>query len=114
MIASTSVSRAMGARQSKKDPLMKYVLAAALSLLLVGCGGGSPLTLTQENLDKVQTDMSQNDVRAILGAPTESKTDPIPIVGGTQTTYTYRNDKSEVEIVFKNDQMKEKHGSFSQ
>ncbi len=93
---------------------MKYVLAAALSLLLVGCGGGSPLTLTQENLDKVQTDMSQNDVRAILGAPTESKTDPIPIVGGTQTTYTYRNDKSEVEIVFKNDQMKEKHGSFSQ
>jgi SmpA / OmlA family len=93
---------------------MKYILCAALSLMLLGCGGGSPLTLTQENLDKVQTDMSQNDVRAILGAPTESKTDPIPIVGGTQTTYVYRNDKSEVTLVFKNDQMKEKHGSFDQ
>ena len=58
--------------------------------------------------------MSQNDVRSILGAPTESKTDPIPIVGGTQTTYTYRNDKSEVVIIFKNDQVKEKHGSFGQ
>ncbi len=45
---------------------------------------------------------------------TESKTDPIPIVGGTQTTYTYRNDKSEVVIVFKNDMVKEKHGTFGQ
>jgi hypothetical protein len=92
--------------------MMKYALCAALSLVLMGCGGGSPLTLTQENLDKVQDGMSQNDVRAILGAPTESKTDPIPIVGGTQTTYVYRNDKSEVTIVFKNDQEKEKHGTF--
>lgn len=94
--------------------MMRYVLCAALSLVLLGCGGGSPLTLTQENLDKIHDDMSQNDVRGILGAPTESKTDPIPIVGGTQTTYTYRNDKSEVVIVFKNDQVKEKHGSFGQ
>jgi hypothetical protein len=86
----------------------------ALALTLAGCGGGSPLTLTQENLDKVQDGMSQADVRAIFGDPTESKTDPIPIVGGTQTTYTYRNDKSEVVIVFKNDQEKEKHGTFGQ
>jgi hypothetical protein len=93
---------------------MKYILCAALSLLLAGCGGGSPLTLTQANLDKVQPDMSQNDVIAILGAPTESKTDPIPIVGGTQTTFTYRNNTSEVVIVFKNDKEQEKHGTFGQ
>jgi SmpA / OmlA family len=91
---------------------MKYILCAALSLILLGCGGGSPLTLTQENLDKVHNDMSPADVRSILGAPTESKDDPIPIVGGTQTTYTYRNDTTEVTIIFKNDQVKEKHGSF--
>ena len=93
---------------------MKYILCAALSLLLLGCGGGSPLTLTQDNLNKVQDDMSQADVRSILGAPTESKDEPIPIVGGTQTTYTYRNNTSEVVIVFKNDQVKEKHGTFNQ
>jgi len=93
---------------------MKYVLCAALSLILLGCGGGSPLTLNQESLDKIHDDMSQTDVRGIMGAPTESKTDPIPIVGGTQTTYTYRNDKSEVVIVFKNDMVKEKHGTFNQ
>ena len=92
---------------------MKYLLCAALSLVLLGCGGGSPLTLTQENLDKVQDDMSPTEVTAILGAPTDSKSEPIPIVGGTQTTYTYRNDKSEVVIVFKNDQVKEKHGTFN-
>jgi hypothetical protein len=93
---------------------MKYVLCLALSLALFGCGGGSPLTLTQDNFNKIQNDMSQTDVQAILGPPTESKTDPIPIVGGTQTTFTYRNDRAEVVIVFKNDQVKEKHSNFSQ
>jgi hypothetical protein len=81
--------------------------------VLLGCGGGSPLTLTQENLDKIHDDMSTSDVRAIMGAPTESKDEPIPIVGGTETTYTYRNDKNSVTIVFKNDKVKEKHGSFN-
>jgi hypothetical protein len=94
--------------------MIKSVLCAALSLVLLGCGGGSPLTLNQQNLDKVHDDMTPTEVRSIFGAPTESKTDPIPIVGGTQTTYTYRNDKSEVVIVFKNDQVKEKHGTFGQ
>ena len=91
---------------------MKYILCAALSLILLGCGGGSPFTLTQENLDKIHNDMSSADVRSVLGAPTESKDEPIPLVGGTETTYTYRNDRSEVVIVLKNDQVKEKRGSF--
>ena len=58
--------------------------------------------------------MSQEEVRGIMGAPTSSTEEPIPVVGGTQTTYTYRNDTSEVVIVFKNDQVKEKHGTFGQ
>jgi len=91
---------------------MKYVLCAALSLVLLGCGGGSPLTLNQENLDKIQNDMSQAEVKSIMGSPTESKEEPIPIVGGTQVTYTYRNDTSEVTIVFKNDKVQDKHGTF--
>lgn len=93
---------------------MKYFLCVALSLAMLGCGGGSPLTLNQDNLDKIQNDMSPTEVQAIMGAPTDSKTEPIPIVGGNQTTYTYRNDKSEVVIIFKNDKVKEKHGNFNQ
>lgn len=92
---------------------MKYILCGALSLVLMGCGGGSPLTLTQENLDKIHDGMSSSEVRSIMGAPTDSKDEPIPIVGGTETTYTYRNDSSEVVIVFKNDQETEKHGTFN-
>ena len=94
--------------------MKKYVLCGLVSLVLVGCGGGSPLSLTQENLDKIHDGMSSAEVRAILGAPSESKDEPIPIVGGTQTTYTYHNNSSEVVIVFKNDQEKEKHGTFGQ
>jgi len=94
--------------------MTKYILCGALSLVLIGCGGGSPLTLNQQNLDKVQDGMSTSQVRGILGAPTESRDEPIPVVGGTKTTYVYRNDKSEVTIVFKNDQEQSKQGTFGQ
>jgi outer membrane protein assembly factor BamE (lipoprotein component of BamABCDE complex) len=94
---------------------MKYVCVLALSLVLVGCGGGSPLTLTQDNLNKIQNDMSQSDVKGILGDPTSSDTKPIPIVGGTEVDYTYRNSQngSQVVIVFKNDKVQSKTGSFN-
>jgi hypothetical protein len=85
--------------------MKKYLLCGVLSLTLAGCGGGSSLTLNG---------MSTADVRGILGAPTESKDEPIPVVGGTKTTYVYRNDKSEVTIVFKNDQEQSKEGNFDQ
>ena len=94
--------------------MKRYLLFGALAFVLAGCGGGSPLTLTQDNLDKVQNDMSPAQVESILGKPTESNTEPIPIVGGTQMTYIYRNDKSEVKIVFKNDMVKDKSGNFGQ
>lgn len=92
-------------------------LGRYLCLLLVICGlsacnGGSPLTLTQANLNKIQPDMSAADVKAILGEPTESKTEPIPIVGGTKTTYTYENKDSRVVIVLKNDNVQTKEGHF--
>ncbi len=70
------------------------------------------MTLTQDNLNKIHEGMSQADVKSILGAPSDSKDEPIPIVGGTQTTYTYNNDKSSVTITFKNDQVTDKKGSF--
>ncbi|MDE1170026.1 MAG: hypothetical protein PW734_02270 [Verrucomicrobium sp.] len=92
---------------------LKAALCALVTVALVACGGGSPLTLTQANLDKIHDDMTPAEVKAILGSPTDSKSEPIPVVGGTQTTYVYRNDKSEAKIIFKNDQVKGKEGSFS-
>ena len=89
-------------------------LPVVLSLFMAGCGAFSSLSLTQANLDKIHDDMSPADVKAILGDPADSKTEPIPIVGGTQTTYTYHSGSSDVTIIFKNDLMKEKHGTFGQ
>jgi hypothetical protein len=92
---------------------MKNRLCLVLTLLIAGCGAFST-PLTQVNLDKIHDDMSPMEVRAILGDPADSKSEPIPIVGGTQTIYTYHSSSSEVTIIFKNDLMKEKHGTFGQ
>jgi uncharacterized lipoprotein YehR (DUF1307 family) len=97
---------------------MKYIwcLALGLSLALSGCGGGSSLTLTQDNFNKIQNDMSQADVKSVLGDPTSSSSKPIPLVGGTETDYIYSNPQNgtEVTIVFKNDKVTDKKGNFNQ
>ncbi|MGC3990884.1 MAG: outer membrane protein assembly factor BamE [Chthoniobacteraceae bacterium] len=89
----------------------KLLCITALSLL-GACGGGSPITLTQANLDRVHEGMSAAEVKSILGSPTDSKTEPIPIVGGTKTTYSYSNDNASVTIVLKNDTVQSKEGHF--
>ncbi|MCE0497157.1 MAG: YjgB family protein [Methylacidiphilales bacterium] len=93
---------------------MKIYLCLSLSLLLAGCGVFTSTALTQTNLDKIHDDMSPAEVKSVLGDPASSESEPIPIVGGTQTIYTYHSSSSEVTILFKNDLVKEKHGTFSQ
>ena len=83
-------------------------------MALSACGGGSPLTLTQANLDKVHEGMTANEVKSILGSPTDSKTEPIPIVGGTKTTYVYSNKEDRVVVILKNDTVQSKEGHFVQ
>ena len=93
---------------------MKIYLCLAVSLFLAGCGFFTATALTQANLDRIHDDMSPADVKAVLGDPASSESEPIPIVGGTQTIYTYQNGSAEVTILFKNNLVKEKHGSFGQ
>ncbi len=93
---------------------MKTYLCLALSLCMAACGAIDSASLTQANLDKIHDDMSPAEVKAVLGDPSDSKSEPIPIVGGTQTIYTYHSGTSDVTIIFKNDLVKEKHGTFGQ
>ena len=94
--------------------LLMGLVALSTVTLLDACHSGPMSTLTQENLDKIQTDMSSADVKAILGEPTSSETDPIPIVGGTKTTFTYTNSQgAHIEIVLKNDKVQTKEGTFA-
>ena len=56
------------------------VIALLVFGLLVGCSS----KVTQENYDKIHAGMSQEEVKAILGAPTESRDTSLgPISGGT-------------------------------
>lgn len=98
---------------SIRHGLLCSFMALLTLLTLNACGGGSPFTLTQENLDKIQRDMSSREVKSILGEPTESKSEPIPIMGGTKTTYVYSNKQDRVVIVLKNDNVQTKEGHFS-
>lgn len=88
------------------------VLAIFTVFTFGACKSGPLSTLTQANLDKVQPGMSSAQVEAILGEPTDSRTDPIPIVGGTKTTYTYATDQAHIVIVLKNDEVQSKEGNF--
>lgn len=99
------------------DTIRRTLFIALTALFAIStlsaCKSGLLSPLTQENLDKIQTDMSSQQVKAILGEPTESKTEPIPIVGGTKTTYTYTDDRQDrVVIVLKNDTVQTKEGTF--
>jgi hypothetical protein len=88
------------------------LLAIFTILTLDACKSGPLSTLTQENLDKIQQGMSSAQVKAILGEPTSSQTDTIPIVGGTKTTFTYSTDQAHIVIVLKNDEVQSKEGNF--
>lgn len=91
---------------------MRVYLCLAVSLLVTGCGFLASTALTQVNLDKIHHDMSSAEVKSVLGDPATSESESIPLVGGTQTIYTYHNSSSEVTILFKNDLVKQKHGTF--
>jgi hypothetical protein len=60
--------REVGVAVGARSGTLVGVVTLLLAVLLVGCGS----KITQENFDKVQVGMSQDQVKAILGEPTES------------------------------------------
>jgi hypothetical protein len=87
--------------------------ATALAMLVLAACNAASVTLTQDNLDKIQEGMSSAQVKSILGSPTDSKSEPIPVVGGTKLTYIYEHDGDRAVIVLKNDTVQSKEGHFS-
>ncbi len=65
----------------------RWMQVGALMLLcgalLMGCGS----KVTQENFDKIQTGMTEAEVTAILGNPTESSSVTFGPIGGTTSTW---------------------------
>lgn len=75
-------------------------------LFLVGCGS----RLTNENLSRIETGMTEAQVMEILGKPASSNTSGA--FGLSATTYTYKSDKAEVSIYFGNGKVISKSGNF--
>jgi outer membrane protein assembly factor BamE (lipoprotein component of BamABCDE complex) len=82
------------------------VVIASLALILTGCGS----KLNQENLNKVETGMSEKQVQELLGKPTSTET--AEAFGLSATTYVYKNGDVEVRVIFANHQVISKTGTF--
>jgi hypothetical protein len=83
-------------------------LGVALSLALAGCHAG--LRLTKANVDEVSDGMTKKQVESILGPPTAIDTKDFVLL--KITTYTYRQGKDTVTIVFKEDKVQAKESTL--
>jgi Na+-translocating ferredoxin:NAD+ oxidoreductase RnfG subunit len=80
--------------------LMKLAALALLSTLLVGCYS----KITKENYDKIQTGMTLEEVKNVLGEPTESNTLGVGnLLSGTNAVW--KNEETTITIKFLNDKV---------
>ncbi|MEO8205591.1 MAG: outer membrane protein assembly factor BamE [Chthoniobacterales bacterium] len=93
--------------------ILNTIFALVLVLAWSGCNAGPLNPLTKEKLDKIEDGMSATQVKTILGIPNETKDEPIPIVGGTKSTYIYTHDNDRAVIILKNGTVQSKEGHFS-
>lgn len=77
--------------------LVILTVIALFSLCLAGCDASR---LTQENFDKIHTGMTQAEVTAILGEPTESSSVDVAVFSGTASTW--KKDGTTITIQFAN------------
>lgn len=91
-------------------PLLKLGIISAIVLIsLVACTG----SLTRASFDKVSNGMAVEEVKKLLGEPTTVETVTLPMLG-TVTRYSYKTDKGEASVVFKDNQVQSKAGSIGQ
>ena len=91
---------------------MKFLLTSliAVALALTGCHSGD--RLTKANVDEVNEGMSKKQVESILGPPTAIDTTDLILL--KKTTYTYRQGKDTVTVVFKDDKVQSKESTLTQ
>jgi outer membrane protein assembly factor BamE (lipoprotein component of BamABCDE complex) len=84
------------------------MLVLMLVLVLDGC---SSKRITKANVDQVTEGMSKKQVESILGPPTSLSNEDFVVM--KKTTYTYRQGKDTVTIVFKDDKVQSKDSTLS-
>jgi len=84
----------------------RTILLLTTVLVLTACAS----KLTQENLQKVHSGMTIDEVKAILGNPTDSQS--ADMLGFKSTSFTYHTKTADVKIVFLNDKVMSTEGEF--
>ena len=79
--------------------LARTAIALSTALLLVACGS----KITAENFERIRNGMTQKEVVAILGEPTE--TSAIGIGGLSGGMATWRDGGTEISVQFVNDKV---------
>jgi outer membrane protein assembly factor BamE (lipoprotein component of BamABCDE complex) len=82
-------------------------LIFAIALFIAACGASR---LTNENLAKATLGMKEDEVIQILGKP--HRTDVSETLGIRSTAFYYKQGEREVKIIFINDKLFSKEGSF--
>jgi hypothetical protein len=83
---------------------MKPGLASKLSLLVllvfsIALTACESSRINQENFDKVKTGMTQAEVQAILGPPTESSSADFAVFSGTASTWKWQDITITIQFV---------------
>ncbi|HZR77946.1 MAG TPA: outer membrane protein assembly factor BamE [Chthoniobacterales bacterium] len=99
-------------RITDKMPMLRrcsrLLLSLVLTIAIAGCVGRR---LTKANVDEIAEGMSKKQVESILGPPTELDSKDFVIL--KKTTYTYRQGKDTVIVVFKDDKVVEKQSTLT-
>jgi len=78
--------------------LLRVFVAICLCFFLLACS-----KVSQENFDKIKTNMTMQEVVAILGEPTSSES--INIAGISGTSSVWKDQSAEIDIQFLNDRV---------
>jgi hypothetical protein len=81
---------------------LRTTVVALAAVLLAACGS----KVSAENFERIRTGMTQKDVVAILGEPTE--TSAISIAGLSGGMATWRDGNTEISVQFLNDKVQAK------
>lgn len=75
--------------------LSRFAVAAALALLLAGCGS----KITESNFAKIHQGMTREQVVDVLGKPTNSSTMHVLGLSGTSATWTDKHARITIQFV---------------
>ena len=88
--------------------ILRILFSIIFAMAVASC---SNKRITKANVDEVTANMSKKQVESILGPATEVANKDL--AAAKMTTYTYRQGKDTVVIVFKDDKLQTKESTLS-